>query len=95
VKKSPSTSKFNSCDAVDQFCLLYRFDRNAFSNCLVVHGTYLSTFATQNYRKDLKKVTKLEAQIPYHEGRGNKDEVVKIKEQIADIWEKAKAAALE
>jgi hypothetical protein len=78
---------------MDQF-LLNRFDRNPFSNCLVVHGT-LSTFATQNNRKDLKKVTKLEAQIPYHEGRGNKDEVVKIKEQIADIWEKAKAAALE
>jgi hypothetical protein len=80
---------------MDQFCLLNRFDRNPFSNCLVVHGTYLSTFATQKKRKDLKKVTKLEAQIPYHEGRGNKDEVVKIKEQIADIWEKAKAAALE
>jgi hypothetical protein len=46
-------------------------------------------------RKDQKKVTKLEAQIPYHEGRGNKDEVIKIKEQIADIWEKARAAALE
>lgn len=45
------------------------------------------------HRKDQKKVTKLEAQIPYHEGRGNKDEVVKIKEQIADIWEKAKLAA--
>lgn len=43
-------------------------------------------------RKDLKKVSKLEAQIPYHEGRGNKDEVVKIKEQIANIWEKAKEA---
>jgi hypothetical protein len=42
------------------------------------------------YRKDLKKVTKLEAQIPYHEGRGNKEEVEKIKEQIAGIWEKAK-----
>jgi hypothetical protein len=45
------------------------------------------------HRKDLKKVTKLEAQIPYHEGRGNKDEVLKIKEQIADIWEKARLAA--
>jgi hypothetical protein len=46
------------------------------------------------YRKDQKKVQKLEAQIPYHEGRGNKEEVVKIKEQIAGIWEKAKEAAL-
>jgi hypothetical protein len=52
-------------------------------------------FYSRNFlnRKDQKKVTKLEAQIPYHEGRGNKDEVVKIKEQIADIWEKAKMAA--
>jgi hypothetical protein len=41
-------------------------------------------------RKDAKKVGKLEAQIPYHEGRGNKEEVGKIKEQIASIWAKAK-----
>lgn len=39
-------------------------------------------------------MTKLEAQIPYHEGRGNKDEVEKIKEQIASIWEKAREAAM-
>lgn len=45
-------------------------------------------------RKDQKKVTKLEAQIPYHEGRGNKDEVTKIKEQIESIWEKTRQAAL-
>lgn len=44
-------------------------------------------------RKDQKKVTKLEAQIPYHEGRGNKEEVTKIKEQIAAIWEKAREAS--
>lgn len=44
------------------------------------------------HRKDQKKVDKLEAQIPYHEGRGNKDEVDKIKGQIAAIWEKAKEA---
>jgi hypothetical protein len=66
-----------------------------------LHGTFvhnLLTFAhlyELSNRKDQKKVTKLEAQIPYHEGRGNKDEVIKIKEQIADIWEKARAAALE
>jgi len=44
-------------------------------------------------KKDLKKVTKLESQIPYHEGRGNKEEVVKIKQQIEDIWQKTKDAA--
>jgi hypothetical protein len=37
-------------------------------------------------------VDKLNAQIPYHEGRGNKDEVGKIKEQIDAIWEKAREA---
>ena len=44
-------------------------------------------------RKDAKKVSKLEAQIPYHEGRGNKDEVEKIKAQVAAIWEKTREAA--
>ena len=44
-------------------------------------------------RKDQKKVTKLEAQIPYHEGRGNKEEVVKIKEQIDAIWAKARESS--
>jgi hypothetical protein len=44
------------------------------------------------FRKDQKKVDKLNAQIPYHEGRGNKDEVGKIKEQIDAIWEKAREA---
>lgn len=43
-------------------------------------------------KKDQKKVQKLEAQIPYHEGRQNMDEVTKIKEQIAAIWDKAKEA---
>jgi len=43
-------------------------------------------------KKDLKKVTKLESQIPYHEGRGNKDDVQKIKEQIEKIWVKTKEA---
>jgi hypothetical protein len=45
------------------------------------------------FRKDAKKVSKLEAQIPYHEGRGNKEEVEKIKEQVAAIWVKTKEAA--
>ncbi|EJK46908.1 hypothetical protein THAOC_34402, partial [Thalassiosira oceanica] len=39
-----------------------------------------------------KKVDKLTAQIPYHEGRGNKDEVTKIKEQVESIWQKARDA---
>jgi len=44
-------------------------------------------------KKDNKKVTKLESQIPYHEGRGNKEEVAKIKQQIEDIWQKTRDAA--
>jgi len=43
-------------------------------------------------KKDQKKVTKLESQIPYHEGRGNKDEVQKVKDQIGKIWQKTKEA---
>ncbi|KAL3816933.1 hypothetical protein ACHAXA_009793 [Cyclostephanos tholiformis] len=43
-------------------------------------------------KKDQKKVDKLEAQIPYHEGRGNLEEVTKIKDQVASIWEKAREA---
>eukprot|EP00934_Nitzschia_sp_Nitz4_P001927 Nitzschia sp. Nitz4//scaffold36_size144017//57994//58287//NITZ4_003086-RA/size144017-processed-gene-0.77-mRNA-1//-1//CDS//3329549456//1927//frame0 len=43
-------------------------------------------------KKDAKKVAKLEAQIPYHEGRGNKEEVEKIKEQVAAIWAKTREA---
>lgn len=46
-------------------------------------------------RKDQKKVDKLAAQIPYHEGRGNLEEVTKIKDQIDTIWQKAKEAAYE
>jgi len=45
-------------------------------------------------KKDQKKVDKLEAQIPYHEGRGNKEEVEKIKQQVAAIWTKTREAAL-
>jgi len=45
------------------------------------------------YRKDAKKVAKLQAQIPYHHGRGNKDEVAKIEQQIADIWVRTREAA--
>jgi hypothetical protein len=45
------------------------------------------------HRKDAKKVSKLQAQIPYHEGRGNKDEVEKIKQQVDAIWKKTKEAA--
>jgi len=57
--------------------------------------TYTDTSSTLSCcRKDAKKVSKLEAQIPYHEGRGNKDEVDKIKEQIDAIWEKAREAAM-
>jgi hypothetical protein len=44
------------------------------------------------YRKDQKKVDKLTAQLPYHEGRGNMEEVTKIKGQIESFWEKAREA---
>ena len=44
-------------------------------------------------KKDQKKVEKLEAQIPYHEGRGNKEEAEKIRGQVAAIWQKAREAA--
>mmetsp|Transcript_22666 Transcript_22666/g.45889 ORF Transcript_22666/g.45889 Transcript_22666/m.45889 type:complete len:118 (+) Transcript_22666:156-509(+) len=44
-------------------------------------------------KKDQKKVDKLAAQIPYHEGRGNLEEITKIKDQIDTIWQKAKEAA--
>jgi len=46
----------------------------------------------KNHRKDQKKVGKLTAQLPYHEGRGNLEEVTKIKDQIDAIWEKAREA---
>ena len=46
-------------------------------------------------RKEQKKVTKLEAQIPYHEGRGNKEEAEKIRQQIKSIWDKAIEASYE
>ena len=54
----------------------------------------LTTCFFASNRKDAKKVTKLEAQIPYHEGRGNKEEVEKIKSQIDAIWEKTREAAM-
>jgi hypothetical protein len=47
----------------------------------------------KHHRKDQKKVDKLTAQIPYHEGRGNKEEVEKIKAQVDAIWQKTREAA--
>jgi hypothetical protein len=61
------------------------FPFHTFSNTVLFH---------REPRKDAKKVHKLEAQIPYHEGRGNKDEVEKIKQQIDAIWTKTREAAL-
>ena len=43
-------------------------------------------------KKDQKKLHKLEAQIPYHIGRGNSAEVEKIKGQVAAIWAKVKTS---
>jgi hypothetical protein len=56
-------------------------------------NTYHHLFSFVHFRKDAKKVSKLEAQIPYHEGRGNKEEVEKIKQQVAEIWVKTREAA--
>ena len=50
-------------------------------------------FSNPSIRKDAKKVSKLEAQIPYHEGRGDKEAAEKIRQQIEDIWTKTKEAA--
>ena len=52
---------------------------------------YFELLCLRSRRKDQKKVTKLEAQIPYHEGRGNVEEVAKIKEQIGAIKSKLQA----
>jgi hypothetical protein len=58
-------------------------------------GAFLTHSVLVRYcRKDAKKVAKLEAQIPYHDGRGNKEEVEKIKEQVAAIWAKTREAAM-
>ena len=45
-------------------------------------------------KKDQKKVAKLEAQIPYHQGRGDMEEVEKIKGQVEVLWAKARAAVV-
>jgi hypothetical protein len=53
-----------------------------------------NSIANSNFvhRKDQKKVDKLTAMIPYHEGRRNDEEVAKIKQQIEDIWQKTREA---
>ncbi|GMH74256.1 hypothetical protein TrLO_g14033 [Triparma laevis f. longispina] len=43
-------------------------------------------------KKDAKKIKKLEAQIPYFEGRREQEEAEKIKERVAAIVAKAKGA---
>jgi hypothetical protein len=45
-------------------------------------------------RKDQKKLTKLEAQIPYYQGRGNNEEVEKLKQQIEEVKRQAREAAM-
>lgn len=57
------------------------------------HSISLTLSSTTQHRKDQKKVDKLTAQIPYHEGRGNKEEVEKIKSQVEAIWTKTREAA--
>jgi len=41
-------------------------------------------------KKELKKIAKLEPKIVFHEGRNEKDEAQKIRDQIANIWDKAR-----
>ena len=41
-------------------------------------------------KKDKKKVDKLTPKIAFHEGKNEKDEAQKIRDQIANIWEKAR-----
>lgn len=43
-------------------------------------------------KKDKKKVAKLEAQIPYYEGRRENEEADKIRQRVAEIVSKAKVA---
>ncbi len=61
------------------------------SKSFIVFCSVASLYSHSN-RKDQKKVDKLQAQIPYHAGRGNKEEVEKINEQIEKIWEKTREA---
>eukprot|EP00520_Triparma_pacifica_P012018 CAMPEP_0118632228 /NCGR_PEP_ID=MMETSP0785-20121206/327_1 /TAXON_ID=91992 /ORGANISM="Bolidomonas pacifica, Strain CCMP 1866" /LENGTH=63 /DNA_ID=CAMNT_0006522973 /DNA_START=247 /DNA_END=438 /DNA_ORIENTATION=+ len=42
-------------------------------------------------KKDAKKVKKLEAQIPYYEGRRENEEAEKIRQQVTAIIDRAKA----
>ena len=58
-----------------------------------IHALLPLLSISKQYRKDQKKVDKLTAQIPYHEGRGNKEEVEKIKAQVDAIWAKTREAA--
>lgn len=51
-------------------------------------------FSQPSYRKDQKKLSKLEAQIPYYQGRGNNEEVDKLKQQIEEIKRQAREAAM-
>ncbi len=60
---------------------------------VIVINSHTLFYIQPFHRKDAKKVAKLEAMIPYHEGRKNDEEVTKLKEQIASIWEKAKEAS--
>ena len=53
---------------------------------------YNRFYSNCSCRKDAKKVSKLESQIPYHEARGAKDEVQKIKDQVEKIWTKTREA---
>lgn len=101
-KKSPSQSESMLHRNVSELCLMMEpwsyaaaaiyvnFVLSSHSNnCALLPP--LSYF--KQYRKDQKKVDKLTAQIPYHEGRGNKEEVEKIKAQVDAIWAKTREAA--
>jgi len=95
-KKSPSRSE--SMIGISELCLkrtLTTQRRRSHRSCSLPSLTTNQSFSVslKHHRKDQKKVDKLTAQIPYHEGRGNKEEVEKIKAQVDAIWQKTREAA--
>ena len=89
MMRSHWTSKFPK--KISDFCLIAGI--LIFDVIHLAKHFLLSFCHNRACRKDKKKVDKLQSQIPYHEGRGNKEEVEKIKQQIEDIWERTREAA--
>jgi len=71
-------------------CLIPSIDLIQIQSVLLTTSLLIHPRFENINRKEQKKVDKLSSQIPYHEGRGNKEEVDKIKQQVEAIWVKAK-----